>query len=39
MDSYMPPFDITNKMFALAAQVMEQLGKLSNVNELERLNI
>ncbi len=37
MDSYMPPFDITNKMFALAAQVMEQLGKLSNVNELERL--
>lgn len=37
MDSYMPPFDITNKMFTLAAQIMEQLGKLSNVNELERL--
>lgn len=37
MDNYIPPFDITNKMFELAAQIMEQLGKLSNVNELERL--
>lgn len=37
MDKYIPPFDITNKMFGLAAQIMEQLGKLSNVNELERL--
>lgn len=37
MDKYIPPFEITNKMFELAAQIMEQLGKLSNVNELERL--
>ena len=37
MDKYIPPFDMTNKMFELAAQIMEQLGKLSNVNELERL--
>lgn len=37
MDNYIPPFEITNKMFELAAQIMEQLGKLSNVNELERL--
>lgn len=37
MDNYIPPFDITNKMFELAAKIMEQLGKLSNVNELERL--
>ena len=37
MDSYIPPFEMTNKMFELAAQIMEQLGKLSNVNELERL--
>lgn len=37
MDNYFPPYEITNKMFELAAQIMEQLGKLSNVNELERL--
>ena len=37
MDKYIPPFEITNRMFELAAQIMEQLGKLSNVNELERL--
>ena len=37
MDRYIPPFEMTNKMFELAAQIMEQLGKLSNVNELERL--
>lgn len=37
MDNYIPPFEITNKMFELVAQIMEQLGKLSNVNELERL--
>ncbi len=37
MDKYIPPFEITNKMFELAAQIMEQLGKLSNVNELDRL--
>ena len=37
MDKYIPPFEITNRMFELAAQIMEQLGKLSSVNELERL--
>ncbi len=37
MEKYIPPFDMTNKMFELAAQIMEQLGKLSNVNELESL--
>lgn len=37
MDNYIPPFDITNKMFELATKIMEQLGKLSNVNELESL--
>lgn len=37
MDSYIPPFEMTNEMFTLAAQIMEQLGKLSNVNELEKL--
>lgn len=37
MDKYVPPFDITNKMFDLASQIMEQLGKLSHMNKLERL--
>lgn len=38
MDNYIPPFEITYKMFELAAKIMEQLGRLSNVNELERLS-
>ena len=33
----MPPFDITNKMFELTAEIMENLGRLSNINELEKL--
>ncbi len=37
MDNYTPPFDITNKMLELSSLIMEQVGKLSNVNELERL--
>lgn len=37
MEHYAPPFEITDEMFELASQIMEQLGKLSNVNELERL--
>ncbi len=37
MDKYIPPFDITNKMFELTAQIMENLGRLSSVNELEKL--
>lgn len=37
MENYVPPFDITNKMFELTAEIMENLGKLSNINELEKL--
>lgn len=37
MDRYVPPFDITNKMLELSAQIMEQVGRLSHVNELESL--
>ncbi len=37
MINYIPPFDMTNEMFELSAEIMENLGKLSNVNELEKL--
>ena len=37
MNKYIPPFDMTNKMFELSSLIMEQVGRLSNVNELERL--
>ena len=37
METNTPPFDITNEMFELASEIMENLGRLSNVNELEKL--
>lgn len=37
MEKYVPPFDITNKMFGLSSLIMEQVGRLSNVSELEKL--
>lgn len=37
MENYIPPFNMTNKMFELSAEIMENLGKLSNINELEKL--
>lgn len=37
MDKYVPPFELTNEMFEYSAKIMEDLGKLSNVNELEKL--
>ena len=37
MENYIPPFDMTNQMFELTAEIMENLGKLSNINELEKL--
>lgn len=36
-DKYIPIYDITNKMLELVSEIMENLGKLSNVNELEKL--
>ena len=37
MDNYIPPFDITAEMFELSNEIMENLGKLSNINDLEKL--
>ena len=37
MDNYIPPFDITVEMFELSNEIMENLGKLSSINELEKL--
>lgn len=37
MDKYVPPYDITEEMLELTAEITEDLGKLSNVNDLERL--
>ncbi len=37
MDKYVPPYDITEEMLELTSEITEELGKLSNVNDLERL--
>ena len=37
MENYLPPFDLTMEMFEKSASIIENLGKLSAVNELERL--
>ncbi len=37
MDKYSPPYEITNKMLGSVAEIMEALGKLSGVNDLEKL--
>lgn len=37
MDNYIPPFDITATIFELSSEIMENLGKLSNINDLEKL--
>ena len=36
MDKYVPPYDITEEMLELTAEITEDLGKLSNVNDLEK---
>lgn len=37
MDKYVPPYDITEEMLELTSEITEDLGKLSNVNDLEKL--
>ena len=37
MDKYVPSYDITEEMLELTSEITEELGKLSNVNDLERL--
>lgn len=37
MDKYVPPYDITEEMLELTSEIMESVGKLSNVSGLEKL--
>lgn len=37
MDKYIPPYDITEEMLGLTAEITELLGELKNVNDLEKL--
>lgn len=37
MEQYIPPYDITEEMLELSAEIMETLGRLSDVNDLEKL--
>ena len=37
MDKYIPPYDITEEMLELTSEIMELLGELKNVSELEKL--
>ncbi len=36
-DKYIPPYEITDEMLELVSEIMENLGKLSGVNELKKL--
>lgn len=36
-DNYIPPYEITDEMLELVSEIMENLGKLSGVNELAKL--
>lgn len=36
-EKYIPPYEITDEMLELVSNIMESLGKLSNVNKLEKL--
>lgn len=36
-DKYIPPYEITNEMLELVSEIMENLGKITGVNELEKL--
>ncbi len=37
MEKYVPPYEVTEEMLELTAEITEDLGRLSNANELERL--
>lgn len=37
MDNYIPPFDLTSEIFEISSEIMENLGKLSDINDLEKL--
>ena len=35
--TYTPPFKLTDKMFSLVSEIMENIGLLSSINDLEKL--
>lgn len=37
MEKYIPPYDITEEMLNIVSQIMENLGRLTGVNNLEKL--
>ncbi len=37
MDKYIPPYDITEGMLGLTSEIMELVGGLNNVNDLDKL--
>lgn len=37
MNKYIPPYDITEEMLEFASEITENLGKMNNIHELERL--
>lgn len=37
MDKYIPPYDITEEMLERTSEIMESLGRLNNVSDLEKL--
>ncbi len=37
MDRYIPPYDITEEMLELTSEIMELVGGLNNVNDLDKL--
>ena len=39
MDNYKPPFDITNLMLSYISSIMENIGKLTNYNNLNKMPI
>lgn len=36
-NKYVPPYEITEKMLELVSKIMENLGKLSSINDLDKL--
>ena len=37
MDKYIPPYEITEDMLGIAAEIMELLGRFSGVGTIEKL--
>ena len=37
MEKYIPPYEITDEMLSMTSDIMELLGELKNVNDLDKL--